>query len=291
MARLARRVLACWLVALATAGAASAGQNPSRPLQMRIVDFSWPLANGAVVPPGATAVTLDRGMGFTMRFQLPQQCDALHDAGTRYGVDGSREFRAQYDAADAFCTQARVFTRGSASARRDFVSRVDFTVLSLDLVPYEPRCGNPISQESDDLCGRVRMRDASVCAGGGLPPAISYARFVTGHDAATGRMTLDCRPLKVDPVSCRLAKGRFVGDIAVRAGVIRCTQARQGAEAAPGITLVDVTFRDVNSDGIMDAILSVAADAPRPGSQEGTVFSFVLTKRTATTPLERVPLE
>jgi len=51
--------------------APAAAQNPSRPLTMQIIDFSWPLPTGTVVPAGATAVVLDGGMGFQLRFRLP----------------------------------------------------------------------------------------------------------------------------------------------------------------------------------------------------------------------------
>jgi len=276
--------LACGVIA---AGAGVEAQNPSRPLQMRIVEFSWPLANGAVVPAGATAVTLDRGMGFTMRFQLPGQCDALRDAGERYGVDASPSIRDQYDSARAFCGRARVFALGVPTAPRDFVSRTDFTRLPLDLIPYEVRCVPGASGGVADLCDALKRRDPATCLAGSMPAALSLARFVTQADPTTGRTLLDCRPLRVDASSCHLRASQFSGAIAARSGVVHCDPV-PGATAPVTVQLQDVTYRDVNRDGIMDAILSVSAGTRIPATQW---VPFVVTRRSAAAPLERLTIE
>lgn len=273
---------------LACATAAAAGQNPSRPLAMQIVEFSWPLQTGAVVPQGATAVTLDRGMGFQMRFRLPADCTTLANAVARYGSDESEAFRTQYSRAQDFCGRARVFTLGAPTAARDFVSRYNFTALPLDAVPYEVRCQATASAEMMDLCGRIRARDNSACATGTLPAQVSAARFLVQVDAATKRATLDCRPLRVDPVSCRLTRAQFAGTLTVRSGQVRCSPL---ASAAGGtLELQDVSFRDINRDGLMDALLSVS-EVGTGSTGSGSWFTFALTRRSATAALERLPLE
>ena len=213
--------MACVLLGLGTVAAPAAAQNPSRPLTMQIIDFSWPLPTGTVVPAGATAVTLDGGMGFQMRFRLPADCDALDDAVRTFGDDGSNAFLRQRESARQFCARAKVFTLGSPTAARNFVSRVDFASLSLDLIPYDLRCRGVGTESLADLCERVRTSNASACASGTLPVPLSYARFIVQTDASTNRMTLDCRPVRVDPVSCRLTKAVFVGAITARSGVLR----------------------------------------------------------------------
>ena len=284
------RLLACVAVLAGLFVPVASAQNPSRPLTMQIIDFSWPLPTGTVVPAGATAVTLEGGMGFQMRFRLPADCDALDDAVRTFGNDGTNAFQRQYDSAREFCARAKVFTLGSATASRNFVGRVDFTILGLDLIPYDLRCRGTGPDTLADLCGRLRTRDASACATGTLPASLSYARFLTQPDAASGRLTLDCRPLRVDPLSCRLAKAVFVGTLTVRAGTVRCAQEPLATTTAIGLRLYDVAYRDVNRDGVMDAILSVAEEGARGTAPPGW-FTFALTKRSATAPLDRVPLE
>lgn len=284
------RVLACLALVLGLLPGAAAAQNPSRPLTMQIVDFSWPLPTGMVVPAGATAVTLEGGMGFQMRFRLPTDCDALEDAVRTFGDDGTNAFMRQRESAREFCARAKVFTLGSPTAGRNFVSRVDFTSLSLDVIPYDVRCRGVGNDSLADLCERLRTRDASACGNGTLPAPLSYARFLTQEEATSHRMTLDCRPVRVDTLSCRLAKAVFVGSIAARAGVVRCTQEPLATTPSIGLRLYDVTFRDVNRDGLMDAILSVVEEGDHGTAPPGW-FSFALTKRSLAAPLERLPLE
>ena len=278
------------LLLIGLLAAPAAAQNPSRPLAMQIIDFSWPLPTGTVVPAGATAVVLDGGMGFQMRFRLPADCGVLDEAVGTYGDDGTNAFLRQVESAREFCARAKVFTIGSSAASRNFVSRVDFTSLSLDLIPYDLRCRGVGSDALAGLCERVRTRDASVCATGALPAPLSYARFLAQEDAATHRMTLDCHPVRVDPLSCRLSKATFVGATAALAGVLRCTQEPLATTHAIGLRLYDVAFRDVNRDGLMDAILTVVEEGDRGTTPPGW-FSFALTKRSLSAPLERVPLD
>ena len=284
------RVLACVLLGTGLQARPAAAQNPSRPLTMQIIDFSWPLPTGMVVPDGATAVTLDGGMGFQKRFRLPADCDALDEAVRTFGNDGTNAFMRQYDGARAFCARATVFTLGSATASRNFVSRADFTSLPLDLIPYDLRCRGVGTEALANLCEQLRTRDASACATGTLPASLNYATFLAHEDAATERMTLDCRPVRVDPTSCRLAKAVFVGAFAVRTGVVRCTQEPLATTHAIGLRLDDVTFRDVNRDGVMDAILTVVEEGDR-GTAPPAWFSFALTKRSVAGPLQRLALE
>ena len=270
--------------------APAAAQHPSRPLTMQIIDFSWPLPTGTVVPAGATAVVLDGGMGFQLRFRLPADCGALDEAVRTYGDDGTNAFLRQVESAREFCARAKVFTIGSPTAIRNFVSRVDFTSLSLDLIPYDLRCRGVGTEALADLCARVRTGDTSVCTTGTLPAPLSYATFLEREDQATNRMTLDCRPVRVDATTCRLTKALFVGAVDVRAGVVRCTAAPLATTQTIGMRLSDVTFRDVNRDGLMDAILTVVEEGDRGTAPPGW-FSFALTKRSLSAPLERVPLE
>ncbi len=283
------RVCVGVLLGIGVLAGRAAAQNPSHPLPMQIIDFSWPLPTGTVVPSGATAVTLEGGMGFQMRFRLPADCDALDEAVRTFGDDGTTAFLQQHASARAFCARAKVFTLGTATASRNFVSRVNFTALSLDLIPYDLRCRGAGVATLADLCERVRTFDASVCTSGTAPAPLSYAKFLVQSDAATGRVTLDCRPARADPLSCRLTKAVFVGTIAVRAGVVRCTPAPLATTHAIGLRLDDVSFRDVNRDGVMDAILTVVEDG-QLGTAPPAWFSFALTKRTVAAPLERVPL-
>ncbi len=290
MVRPAVRLLACLVFAIGLLARSSAAQNPSRPLTMQIIDFSWPLPTGTVVPTGATAVTLEGGMGFQMRFRLPADCDALEEAVRTFGDDGTNAFMRLHESAREFCARAKVFTLGSPTAGRNFVSRVDFTSLSLDLIPYDLRCRGVGNESLADLCARLQTRDASACAIGALPASLSYAKFLAQEDAVTHRMSLDCRPVRVDALGCRLTKTAFVGSIGVRAGVVRCTQEPLATTRAVGLRLYDVTFRDVNRDGLMDAILSVVEEGDHGTAPPGW-YSFALTKRSLAAALERVPLE
>lgn len=288
-ARLACRLgLAAVLFALVVEGRAAA-QNPSQPLPMQIVEFSWALPTGSVVPSGATAVTLERGMGFQMRFMLPANCSAMSEAYAQYGDGGSADLRQQYEFAQAYCERARPYTLGSASASRDYVSRASFTALSLDLIPFDLRCLGGNTPEWNDLCARVRARDNAACSTGSLPAEVSYARFLVQADAATHHLALDCRPVRVDAASCRLSSSLFVGSGTVRSGLVRCAFQPPGGGAA-GVRLTDVTFRDVNRDGLMDAILTVTQEGAR-GSVPAPWFTFALTRRSATAAFERVPLQ
>ncbi|MFN7917026.1 MAG: hypothetical protein U0Q55_16905 [Vicinamibacterales bacterium] len=285
------RYLLCVMACIALCGGRPASaQNPSQPLAMQIVEFSWALPTGAVVPQGATAVTLDRGMGFQMRFTLPADCRAMTEAYGQYGNGGSAALEQQYTAAARYCERARPFTLGTASATRDFVSRASFTSLSLDLIPFDLRCRGENTPEWSDLCARVRTRDTSACAPGGtLPPQVSYARFLVQADEATHRLTLDCRPLRIEPASCRLSASLFIGTATARNGLVRCAFQPPGSGAA-GLRLTDVAFRDVNRDGLMDAILTVTQEGGRVPSP-APWFTFALTRRSPTGAFERVPLE
>ncbi len=170
------------------------------------------------------------------------------------------------------------------------MSRTDFTSLSLDLIPHDLRCRGGNLAPLADLCERVRTFEPSVCATGTAPAPLSYAKFLVQTDAATGRMTLDCRPVRVDSVSCRLTKARFVGTIAVKAGLVRCAPEALSTTQEIGLRLDDVSFRDVNRDGVMDAILTVIEEGDS-GTASPAWFSFALTKRSVAAPLERVPLQ
>lgn len=276
------------VIAVCLAAPASA-QNPSQPLPMQIVEFSWALPTGSVVPSGATAVTLDRGMGFQMRFMLPADCRVMAEAYAQYGDGGSSALKQQYESAASYCDRARPFTLGSSTAPRDFVTRASFTSLPLDLIPFDLRCRGENTPEWMDLCARVRAHDNAACTSGTLPPQVSYPRFLVQTDDATRRLGLDCRPARVDAVSCRLSASVFIGTATSRNGLVRCTVQPPGGGAA-GIRLTDVSFRDVNSDGLMDAILTVVQDGARTGSSAPS-FTFALTRRSAVGTFERVPLE
>ena len=278
----------CLATVVVLAGPASA-QNPSQPLGMQIVEFSWALPTGSVVPDGATAVTLDRGMGFRMQFRLPADCAAMTEAYARYGDGGSAALAQQFGGAQAYCERARPFTLGSASAPRDFVSRANFTTLPLDLVPFDLRCRGENTPEWTDLCGRVRAHDNAACAAGTLQTPVSYARFLVQADETTHRLGLDCRPARVDPVSCRLSASVFIGSVSSRNGLVRCAFMPPGGGTA-GIRLTDVSFRDVNRDGLMDAILTVVQEGARGGASAPS-FTFALTRRSATSTFERVALD
>lgn len=277
-----------WLLVWGMATTAAA-QHPSQPLPMQIVEFSWALPTGSVVPEGATAVTLDRGMGFRMQFRLPAECAAMADAYAKFGDGGSAALKAQYDGAQAYCERARPYTLSSASASRDFVSRASFATLSLDLIPYDLRCRGENTPEWADLCARIKARDNAACATGTLPPDLSYARFLVQADETTHRLTLDCRPVRVEAASCRLAKAFFAGALTSRGGLVRCAFQSPGS-GTTGVRLVDVSFRDVNRDGVMDAILTVTLEGGRAASPPPW-FTFALTRRSATAAFERVPLE
>lgn len=275
---------------LATGLVASAyAQNPSQPLPMQIVEFSWALPTGAVVPAGATAVTLDRGMGFQMRFMLPADCRAMTEAYGQYGDGGSAALTQQYETAASYCDRARPFTLGSPTAPRDFVSRASFTGLPLDLIPFDLRCRGENTPEWTDLCARVRTHDAAACTVGTLPTPVSYARFLVQTDDATHRLALDCRPARIDPVSCRLSASVFIGSVSSRNGLVRCAFMPPGGGIS-GVRLTDVSFRDVNRDGLMDAILTVTQEGARAGSSAPS-FTFALTRRSAAGTFERVSLE
>lgn len=287
------RTLVRWwmaVVLLAVCAPAEAGaQNPSQPVPLQIVEFSWPLPIGSVVPAGAIAVTLDRGMGFQMQFRLPADCPALAEAMSTHGIDASNpQVTTQYQAARDYCARAQVFTRGAATAPRDFVSRTSFTTLPLDLVPYAARCAAASDEALVSACGRVAARDTAVCSGGPLPAQLSVARFLLQPGTGGAGPALDCRPVRVDSLSCRMTRGRFDGRITLRNGMVRCTPGGAGGSDAVALELRDVTFRDVNGDGLMDALLSVGT----PGMADFQHWTtFAVTRRTASAPLERLQFE
>jgi hypothetical protein len=282
-----RLVVAAFTIAATGFVVSAYAQNPSQPIPMQIVEFSWALPTGSVVPSGATAVTLDRGMGFQMRFTLPADCRAMADAYAQYGDGGSSALKQQYENAASYCDRARPFTLGSPTATRDFVSRAAFTTLSLDQIPFDLRCRGENTPEWMDLCARVQAHDNAACTSGTLPPQVSYARFLVQADEATRRLGLDCRPVQIDAASCRLSASMFIGSVSAR--TVRCAFQPPGTGAA-GIRLLDVTFRDVNRDGLMDALLTVVPEG-RPSSATPTWFTFALTRRSAAGAFERVPLE
>ncbi|MGC4083988.1 MAG: hypothetical protein QM736_18235 [Vicinamibacterales bacterium] len=120
------------------------------------------------------------------------------------------------------------------------------------------------------------------------PEPVSYVRFLVQSDDATRRLTLDCRPIRVD-ASCRLSASVFIGTATARNGLVRCAFQPPGSGAS-GLRLTDVTFRDVNRDGVMDAILTVTQEGSRPTSP-APWFTFALTKRSATGAYQRVSLD
>ena len=115
------------------------------------------------------------------------------------------------------------------------------------------------------------------------------ARFLVQADEATHRLALDCRPLRIEPASCRLSASLFIGTATARNGLVRCAFQPPGSGAA-GLRLTDVAFRDVNRDGLMDAILTVTQEGGRVPSP-APWFTFALTRRSPTGAFERVPLE
>ena len=188
-----------------------------------------------------------------------------------------------YLGARSRCIRASELSRGATEAEYDFVSRIDFRTLPLDLIPYDPHCGGISSDAYWEFCEAVERRDTDVCMLGSYPDHLSWVRFQKVVDLEEVRTKLDCRPLVVDHESCRLHDATFVGEV-----VVEGTQARCRSDAsAVGVRIADVRLRDMNHDGFMDAVVSVVP-AGNAGTVRGGSMEFVLTRRGEDAALEWV---
>ncbi len=171
--------------------------------------------------------------------------------------------------------------QGATTAPVDFVSSMDFTNLPLTRIPATIRCRGVSSREWSEFCDRIANRDSSVCSGASTMPPLNYATFLEGPYQDGFR--LDCRAYTVDEESCRLQSGTFSGSIEASRDRITCTHEPDGTV----VQLYNVSFRDMNHDGIMDAVLSIVEKSG--GSAPSPRDHFNLTKRSEGGGLEWVP--
>lgn len=215
----------------------------------------------------------------TVELSLPKECeqlDALMDrwGGWQDGAGLSKSF-----AYAAFCSRMELLSGGARAAKFDFVSEIDFTQMPLALIPYEIDCRGVSSNEFFEYCDNPEVRLGSLCGEGKPVPPLNYVTFSLGWSG-------QCAPNQSVEQHCQLVDGYFRGKFVVANGKIDCIRDEQ--EEEDGIKVYDVQFRDMNNDGFMDAIVSVAqvGSFSAPSGR----LSFILTKTEAGGSLTRIPM-
>ena len=214
-----------------------------------------------------------------VELSLPEECeqlDALMDrwGGWQDGAGLSKSF-----AYAAFCSRMELLSGGARAAKFDFVSEIDFTQMPLALIPYEIDCRGVSSNEFFEYCDNPEVRLGSLCGEGKPVPPLNYVTFSLGWSG-------QCAPNQSVEQHCQLVDGYFRGKFVVANGKIDCIRDEQ--EEEDGIKVYDVQFRDMNNDGFMDAIVSVAqvGSFSAPSGR----LSFILTKTEAGGSLTRIPM-
>ena len=144
-------------------------------------------------------------------------------------------------------------------------------------------CTVASEKEGRALAGALVERGQAACVN--LLPAVrSFFRW-KGEicDETEQLLKLRCDLRSVDTESCKLSNSMFTGRFEIRGNTIVCIP----DSSDPGLQLYDVSFRDVNRDGVMDAILSVG-EVRTGGSAPSGWFQFVITRNEPEAPLVRL---
>jgi len=258
------------LAALLVGPTPAHAENPSADDSPVKIDISWELNGGT---PLASLLNEE--------FTLPEDCPRLVRSAAVNGNWLDTSSRRVLVGSLAFCRRSHLMERGFESAQLDFVSEEDFSSLSLGLIPPLVLLRGGHSKWSHDLTERAIDRAQVACGGRSPCPHYSWAGVDATWDLPSRRSS---EPVEeVDAESCHLHGGRFTGEVELKDGTIHCVW----DPTENGVALREVSFRDVNRDGTMDAILSVI-EVRDGGSNPYPQDEFVLTRRTADGPLEPV---
>jgi len=277
---MAIRIFAVAIAVTFLLSASASGANPQASLDPVEISIAWDLEQGETPPDGTTVDEADGERFLRVTFRLPADCSKLDQSVERFGYGQTGAQLRQLLWAQGFCDRTEFLARGEKTATHDFVSNLDFTRLPLELIPYSIRCSGVSSREWHQFCDRLADRDDSVCMNERSLPPLTYVPFFFSWVDEADEFKLDCRHYSVDEHSCRLTNSTFLGNITVSERKVICIHDPDGE----GIRLWDVRFRDMNRDGLMDAVLSVGQAFH--GSAPGGTDRFVLTKRGKDAPLE-----
>lgn len=262
----------------------------TEPLETTAFLLEWTASDTGEVPAGT--VFLEGGDGrrtAVLGLDLPDECARFgdHEVFLNEHVIESSSISV-FVAARRYCDRAAQLSRGTPGAEFDYVSAIDFGSLSLDEIPSVLHCSGIVSDTYWEFCETVRRRDPEVCLDGAFDGRLSWVRFHRVVDNEN-RTRLDCRPVQVDPATCRLTAGAFVGEIVVDDGADgrRATCRYDPGKGHFGIAIEDVRLRDVNADGYLDAVVAVS-EADAGGALPSARSEFVLTRRGPAGPLEWV---
>lgn len=156
---------------------------------------------------------------------------------------------------EELCYYSELKSLGRAEAANDFVSKYDFMNGSLDDFPYTIHCNGVVSSnEFLDLCDRLTKEKVDY----------SYLEFALLGDDAMLRpdnkkeqeRIREIRSLPRD-INCKLTNGGFEGEIKVVDGIIKCPV----SEAGYDWQIFRISFRDVNANGFLDAIVGIVHKA------------------------------
>jgi hypothetical protein len=253
-----------------------AGPGPVRAESPRADDsfkiyVSWELNSGT---PLETVVN--------EQFTLPQDCPGLVHSARVNGNNwlGNASHRELVGGL-AFCRRLHLVGLGDPSPKYDFVSDDDFSSLSLELIPPLVLLRGFHSEWSYSSTERAIDQAQAACGHRSRCPRLSWAGVAATWHLPSRRQSEAVE--EIDAETCHLRDGRFSGEVDLKDGTVRCAYDPE----TNGVKLYDVSFRDVDRDGTMDAILSITevrdgGSAPYPNDE------FVLTRRTPGGPLERV---
>jgi hypothetical protein len=195
---------------------------------------------------------------FDVTFDLPEDCQFLGEYWNdsvfpNQGID-VRKFLSLSD----HCKTLEAERRGSESAERDFISSVDLSTLSLDVLPWEWRFhGKAIGKQTAELSDSIRREEPQVCAPKPCKYPLSYLRLVTlVRDL---EILVDQTYERVDFESCRMIEGKFAGHILVENGWLLCMPPDEDENPWDHVNLEisNISYRDVNEDGFLDAVVTI----------------------------------
>ena len=209
-----------------------------------------------------------------VEFDLPKDCSLMGQAIDQWGLAFDGIQLGIWSGFNAFCNRMNYLNNGARSADSDYVSNIDFSAMSLELVPFAIECAGVSSTSFFEFCDGLSKRDKGMCASDDPLPPLNYITFNPIRESWRGdNVGLDCAVYPINQNTCNMTEGQFLGTIEVRNRRIDCLRDSN----AEGIRLYDVQFRDMNRDGFMDAVLSVIQVfyASGPAGRE----TFVLTKK------------
>jgi len=194
---------------------------------------------------------------------------------------------------EAICEQYFLAAKSPETAAHDYLSKLDFATLTLDLIPFISCDIHAASRESIAWCMEFDRKF----------PTVSQAHYLIywqlfheygGFPEATVEDIAAARAVPVDHNNCRLERKErgqwlyFKRNLAIKDGRATCIEAPT-RDVYPGFSIdpSKTLFRDVDSDGYMDALLIIRSYGGG-GSRKTTAPLVVTRKQPGPGPLTKV---